>query len=213
MQPEDERKATDLLERIGDLEIVLGASTDPIFHILEDGTYRYVNHAFSSHFDRSPEEVIGRRIYDIFPADEAEKRMAVVKKAFATGETLVFDVRVPMAREKDRYFMTSVRPITDGAGQVTSVVCISKDITDRKQAEADREKLILELTTALAHVRTLSGLLPICASCKKIRDDHGYWTQIESYLRDHSEVQFSHGVCPECADRLYPEIHQESRNA
>ncbi len=202
-----------LRRKVESLEIVLGASTDPIFHILEDGTYRYVNHAFSAHFDRTPEEVIGRRIYDIFPQEEADKRMTVVRRAFATGETIVFDVRVPMSREPDRFFITSVRPLKDAAGRVASVVCISKDITDRKRAEEERERTILELKAALAQVRTLSGLLPICASCKKIRDDQGYWTQIESYISDHSEADFSHGVCPECMDNLYPDVPKERRDA
>ena len=67
-----------------------------------------------------------------------------------------------------------------------------------------------DLTEALANVKTLSGLLPICASCKKIRDDQGYWTQIESYIRDHSEAEFSHGVCPDCAERLYPDLPKEA---
>jgi len=58
----------------------------------------------------------------------------------------------------------------------------------------------------MARVKQLSGLLPICASCKKIRDDQGYWTQIEAYIRDRSEAEFSHGICPECAKKLYPEI-------
>lgn len=200
-----------LQEKVDVLEVVLGASTDPIFCLLEDGTYRYVNVAFSSHFDRSPEEVIGRRIYDIFSPEEAEKRMAMVRKAFATGETIVFDVRVPMARENDRFFITSVKPIRDAPGRVIAVVCISKDITDRKRAEEDRENLINDLKAALSHVRTLSGLLPICASCKKIRDDHGYWTQIESYIRDHSQAEFTHGVCPDCAANLYPEVSARPR--
>jgi len=63
-----------------------------------------------------------------------------------------------------------------------------------------------ELTEALANVKTLKGLLPICASCKKIRDDKGYWTQIESYIYKHSDAEFSHGICPDCARKLYPEI-------
>lgn len=73
-----------------------------------------------------------------------------------------------------------------------------------KRHEEEREKLINELQEALAKVKLLSGLLPICASCKKIRDDNGYWNQIESYIRDHSEAEFSHGLCPECAEKLYP---------
>ena len=77
------------------------------------------------------------------------------------------------------------------------------DITDRKQSEEEREKLIGELQTALAEIKTLSGLLPICASCKKIRDDKGYWNQIEEYIQKYSEAKFSHGMCPECSDKLY----------
>lgn len=62
------------------------------------------------------------------------------------------------------------------------------------------------LKEALTEVKTLSGFLPICASCKKIRDDKGYWNQIEAYIREHSEAEFSHGICPECARKLYPEF-------
>ena len=64
-----------------------------------------------------------------------------------------------------------------------------------------------ELTTALTRVKQLSGLLPICANCKKIRDDHGYWTQLESYIADHSEADFTHGICPDCSHELFPEVH------
>ena len=78
-----------------------------------------------------------------------------------------------------------------------------KQIKRRIIIENEREKIIQELQDALENVQTLSGLLPICATCKKIRDDKGYWTQIESYITKHSEAQFSHGMCAECSDRLY----------
>lgn len=68
-----------------------------------------------------------------------------------------------------------------------------------------QKKLISELQDALTKVKQLSGLLPICASCKKIRNDKGYWEQIEKYLRKHSEAEFSHGICPACAKQLYPD--------
>lgn len=64
-----------------------------------------------------------------------------------------------------------------------------------------------ELQEALAKIKTLSGLLPICASCKKIRDDKGYWNRIETYISDHSEAEFSHSICPECTKKLYPELY------
>ncbi len=74
-----------------------------------------------------------------------------------------------------------------------------------EQYQAEREKLIGELQEALSRVKLLSGLLPICSHCKKIRDDAGYWQQIELYIRDHSEAEFSHGLCPDCADKYYSE--------
>ncbi len=78
-----------------------------------------------------------------------------------------------------------------------------------QQTGKEREKLIKELQEALANVKTLRGLLPICASCKKIRDDKGYWNQIESYIGKHTDAQFSHGICPDCAKKLYPDFFQE----
>jgi hypothetical protein len=86
---------------------------------------------------------------------------------------------------------------------------IKIEIKERKRAQIEKDNLIVELKDALSKVKTLSGLLPICASCKKIRDDRGYWNQIESYIRDRSEAEFSHSICPECAKKLYPEIYKE----
>jgi hypothetical protein len=80
---------------------------------------------------------------------------------------------------------------------------LSQEIKERKQVEKEREQLINELQEALVNVKTLSGLLPICANCKKIRDDKGYWNNLEGYIQTHSEVKFSHGMCSECSDELY----------
>lgn len=93
------------------------------------------------------------------------------------------------------------------------ILAVFRDITERKRAEVEKSQLVATLTEALAQVKKLSGFLPICASCKKIRDDRGYWRQIEEYIRDHSEAEFSHGICPECAKRLYPgfQKHNDDR--
>ena len=76
---------------------------------------------------------------------------------------------------------------------------------ERKRTLEERERLISELREALTKVKQLSGLLPMCACCKKIRDDKGYWNQLEAYISDHSEADFSHGICPECVKEHYPE--------
>jgi hypothetical protein len=90
------------------------------------------------------------------------------------------------------------------ARQITLFMNSMWGILKQRRSEQEREKLILELKDALATVKTLGGLLPICANCKKIRDDKGYWNQIEAYISDHSDAEFSHGICPECAKKLYP---------
>jgi PAS domain S-box-containing protein len=194
-----------LLRRLAVLEVVLDESTDPIFNILEDGTYRYVNRAFARPFGREPEEITGRRIWDLFAPEEAEKRMKVVREAFTSRQAIVFDVRVPTPAG-DTFYITSVKPILDAGGGISSVVCISKNITERKKIEEEREGLIIKLQKALQDIRTLSGLLPICAHCKRIRDDNGYWTQIEQYIQSHSQAEFTHGVCPDCSRTFFPEV-------
>jgi PAS domain S-box-containing protein len=91
----------------------------------------------------------------------------------------------------------------DGKPVLQAVV---RDITVRKQNEAERDVLIHDLQEALANVKSLSGLLPICASCKKIRDDQGYWSQVESYIQKHSDATFTHGMCPDCLKKWYPDL-------
>ncbi len=91
-------------------------------------------------------------------------------------------------------------------GKVAGIVSVVRDVTERKRAEEEREKLVKDLKQALSQVKTLTGLLPICASCKKIRDDQGYWNHLELYIEAHSGAEFSHGLCPDCKKKLYPAL-------
>jgi PAS domain S-box-containing protein len=97
----------------------------------------------------------------------------------------------------------SISPVRNSAGQITGVSIIARDIAERKRVEREKERLVVELRKALGEVKTLSGLFPICAHCKKIRDDKGYWNQIESYIREHSSANFTHSICPDCAKHHY----------
>ncbi len=117
--------------------------------------------------------------------------------------------------EKDgsRWISLTKVPLKDSTNIIIGVVSIIRDITAHKNYELEREKLISDLQQALADVKTLSGLLPICSNCKKIRDDQGYWTQLELYIQQHSSTKFTHGICPECAKKLYPEFYtKEDKN-
>ena len=107
-----------------------------------------------------------------------------------------------------RHVEVHAHPILDEEGNVSRMIEYTLDITKRKQIETERNQLIKNLQASMAKIKTLSGMLPICASCKKIRDDKGYWNQIETYLRNHSKAEFSHGICPECAQKLYPDYVQ-----
>jgi len=86
-----------------------------------------------------------------------------------------------------------------------------QEIERRKQVEKEKEGLIQELQQALSEVKTLRGFLPICANCRKVRDDRGYWQKIEEYIQQHSDARFSHGICPDCMKLLYPEYRERPR--
>jgi len=99
--------------------------------------------------------------------------------------------------------------VRNPAGKIIGISKILRDITALKQQQLEREQLITELQKALAEIRTLSGLLPICASCKQVRDDQGYWNQIETYISKHTKAKFSHGSCPSCTVKYYEEAGLE----
>lgn len=182
---------------------LLDDSSDPIFSFLPDGTYRYVNQAFAAGVGRPREEIVGRRIFDVFEPAEAEKRFAVLRQVFETGAPKVFEVRVPRPAG-DRYYLTTVQPVLGAGGAVTSAMCSSKEITERRRMELQLEARLAELEAALAHVKHLQGIIPICAHCHSVRRDPETWQRLEAYVAEHSEAQFSHGICPTCLARHYP---------
>lgn len=100
-------------------------------------------------------------------------------------------------------------PVVDAHGKFVSVEVVVHDITRRKKMEIEREKLISELKQALHEIKTLRGIIPICSFCKKIRDDMGAWNRLEKYVSEHTEAKFSHGVCPGCAVKHYPEMFED----
>lgn len=91
------------------------------------------------------------------------------------------------------------------------IISVCKDISERNQAAFERERLIAQLEESLSKVKLLSGLLPICSSCKRIRDDKGNWFQMELYIKERSEAEFTHGLCIDCADKLYPQFSKKNK--
>lgn len=151
-------------------------------------------------------EFIGNKIRSfasvIHPEDIAYVETQVSKQ-IDQKQQFSIEYRIIRADNEIRWVLERGQGVVDEKGRVAWIDGIILDITERKQLEEERERLMGELTAALGNVKTLSGLLPICAACKKIRDDKGYWSQIEDYIHTHSEAEFSHSICPECSDKFY----------
>ncbi len=178
----------------------------------ESGRFVYVNQQLASRFQIASDAWIGKTDSELFPPETAravEENDLSVLNDECTRE---IEEIVPTPDGKSRYWLSHKFVLRDGDGQ-RQIGGLSFDITERKQAEHERERLLSELRDALSAVKTLKGLIPICASCKNIRDDEGYWKQIEFYLCEHSELEFTHGICPACLERLYPDFVAAQRDA
>lgn len=196
-------------EAAAHLAAIVESSHDAIISKSLDGTILTWNHAAETIYGYPAAEIIGRSVSCLIPPDRPDELVEVLDKIAKGVPVARFDTR---RLRKDGSLVevsVTVSPIRNSRGMVIGASSIGRDISERRRQEAERVKLIADLTTALAHTRTLQELLPICASCKKIRDDRGYWQQVEVYLKRHSGMGFTHGLCPDCATRLYPEFAPE----
>jgi len=166
-----------------------------------------VNDAFIRTLGYSRNEIIGKTSYElnIFPDENDRKLIAEtiaqygqfkeIEMKFKTksGDSLIglFSGEIIESQAK-RYFLT-----------------VMIDITEKIHAQEEYKKIIQELQNALQEIKTLRGIIPICANCKKIRNDNGYWEQVELYISKHTTAQFSHGICPECVKKLYPDLRKD----
>jgi PAS domain S-box-containing protein len=171
----------------------------------ETGCLLEANNAFQRMLGYTAQEIPALTIYEVLAHDQAatdlDLALVLKKRQAALGERR-FSRKGGCLVDVD----VSVSLITREARPV--VCLVAHDITERKQAERQRESLVTELQEALGQVKTLSGLLPICASCKRIRDDDGAWQPVEAYIRERSNAEFTHGLCPDCIRKLYPQFSQ-----
>ncbi len=193
------------------LETLVQVSPLAIMLLDSDGNVQLWNTAAEQIFGWRSEKVIGHPnpIVPLGKQDEYNTLSAQI----STGKPIT-NLETVRQRKDGTFIDVSISsaPIYDAAGNVAGRMAIVADITLRKHMEGEREKLILELQEALANIKTLSGLIPICASCKKIRDDKGYWNQLEKYIIEHSGAKFTHGLCPECAEKFRSEFKKEKND-
>jgi PAS domain S-box-containing protein len=172
-----------------------------------DGKIRFVNTAFCKMFEYSPAQIMGKQAMDLFAGKEIRNFADLITIIDISKDDTV---ELTVKSSENRKFVVEVAAssVTATSGAVIGRMASFVDITRSKEIEAEKDHLISKLHDALRRIRTLRGIIPICSACKKIRDDKGIWNQIETYIHDHSEADFSHGICPECSKKLYPEIHK-----
>lgn len=182
---------------------VVNTMQDGLVIASKDGKIQFVNSAFCEMYQYSEQELIGMHVLKVIHPDNHQLFHLLAKQLEEEGK---FSGGTVDVRKDGSTFHTDVKGAKIHFKGHECFLAVIRDISHAKRLEQERERLITELQDAISKVQMLSGLLPICASCKKIRDDKGYWNQIESYIDKHSEAKFSHGICPECAMELYPDL-------
>jgi hypothetical protein len=175
------------------------------FNLAADGTILAVNLTGARLLGLERAQLLERRLGSLVSEADRPVFNACLEKTFAGKDREGCEVALLRA-EAAPLFVRIEAVVCEGRRECRAALL---DVTDRHRAEAEQERLVQELQSALARVKLLSGLLPICANCKSIRNDEGYWKQIESYISSHSEATFSHGICPECLHQLYPALEQQ----
>lgn len=180
------------------LAAIVDSSHDAIIGLSLEGLIVSWNSGAEAMFGYPFEEVIGRPSSMLLPPGQFDE-MPFMLERLKIGQPVKDFEGIRMRNDGVEINLAiSVSPIKNTVGRIIGASMIARDINEQKRHQAERERLIAELQDALAQVKNLTGLLPICASCKKVRDDHGYWTQVEVYVMNHSNAEFTHGICPDC---------------
>ncbi len=182
----------------GGYRALFESSMDGILLTVPDGRVLTANSAACRMLGRSEPEICagGRKLV----ADQSDPRLATLLEERARSGRA--QGTLTLVRGDGSRFEAEISSAIFATPGGSRTAMVFRDISDRRQAEVERERLIERLQTALAEVKQLSGLLPICAGCKKIRDDRGYWNSVEDYIASHTDAKFTHGMCPECIEKI-----------
>lgn len=181
-------QSSDLEQRFFDL------SLDMLAVLGFDGHFKRLNHAWESTLGFTPAEMMARPFIDFVHPDDRERTLSQNKDVRGGGRARLFENRYVCKDGTYKWMLWNARPDPDRQ----MIYAVARDMTARKLADEEREKLVRELQEALAEVRVLQSFLPICSYCKRIRNDQNYWQSVEGYISAHTNTQFSHSICPAC---------------
>lgn len=171
----------------------------------KDGTITTCNDKACELFGASKERLIGFSYKDI-----NNQRMRKAITSALSGKASRFEGQyLTVTGNIITHMNANFSPSFYSDGEVSGIIGIFEDITERIEAEQAKEKILNGLREDLGKAKKLTGFISICAACKKIKDDQGTWNQIEDYISAHSDMEFSHNICPECANKLYPHIRNK----
>ena len=162
------------------------------------GNFKRLNAAWEKTLGFSVEELQSRPMFDFVHPEDRQRTLDQNLKVRSGGQALAFENRYRCKDGSYRWLLWNAT--ADLEHEV--IYSVARDITERKRAEEERERLLRELQDALAEVRELQKILPICSYCRNIRDDENYWQTVESYISHHTNTRFSHGICPKCYETV-----------
>ena len=198
-----ENNTDTLTQQLHSLKSVLNEVGGYIFTKDLNGCYTFANTQTLDFFGLSLEEFIGKTDEYFFDLSISNELRMNDRRVIDLGEVIEKEeTNVIKSTGETRVYWTVKKPLRDTQKKITGICGISTDITVRKQAEVERESLVKKLEEALAEVKHLQGIIPICSYCHNIRDEEGAWSKLEAYISQHSMANLSHGVCPQCLDKV-----------
>ncbi len=182
-------------------------STDDSIYVLDQNyKYLFMNRKHLDRMDLSEDMYREHTYGDFHTQEETERFTKILDKVFLNGNS-VYDEHKSMRDGK--YFLRTVSPVKDENQNIIAATVVSKNINELKEVSEHQAELLRQLQESIENIKKLEGLLPMCAWCKKIRDDEGYWDEVEQYLEKHSDASFSHGICPACLKDVSPELYAD----
>lgn len=182
-------------------------SIDLLCQLDFNGHFRRLNPAWERTLGFTIAELTSRPFIEFVHPDDRERTLAQNRDVRGGGRALGFENRYLCRDGTYRWLRWNAAPDTPGS----VIYSVARDITAEKEASEERERLVRELQAALAEVKTLQAILPLCSYCRKIRDDGDYWHTVESYVAQHTNSRFSHGICPDCYANVVAQLDEIER--
>ncbi len=190
-------------------ESIINTVREPLISLDQNLRVVTVSRSFYEFFKVTPEDTVGQLVYDLGNKQWDIPKLRELLETILPQKTSFdnYEVEHDFATIGRCTMLLNARQIERAMGTERIILLAIEDITARKRAEEQKDSLVSDLQKALSEVKTLRGFIPICAHCKNIRNDKGYWEKIEKYIHEHSDAQFSHGICQECAKKYYPDFN------